>query len=361
MQSLKAAIRNFFLLPEKEINDSRRLHFVDGFRALALLLMVSTHGFKAWIEPSLWTGTPLLLKNYATRIPGAVFFFLVGVSYIMARDAKLRKGLSDKGVLLSFFKRSLQLLIFAYLYKAIDLIFGVPWKYINIWLVDVLNIIAVSLAGIALLDFLRKRLGLSNTFWPLAAIAAVAVEPFVFWLHFPAWFPDQILWYLQGVSPNAYFTLFPYMGLAVFGSAAGEILTKREFDRPFLGLSKLALYPIAAAIFFQLFALVSPFDQLKIERIAYFMKGLVLLLIGLWVSYHFQKKIGFGPLLILGSYTMIGYWFHAKWEFVYYQKALFKMDWSGAGWLLLKTYITTIIVVLAYAKIKRQIIKRKKR
>jgi len=360
MQSLKTAVRNFFLLPEKEITDNRRLHFVDGFRALALLLMVSTHGFKAWIEPSLWTGTPLLIRTYSTRIPGAVFFFLVGISYVLARNGKLKKGQSSAQILWAFIKRGAQLLCLAYVYKAIDIVFGVPWQYIKIWLVDVLNIISISLMTIALVDYIRSRFSGSSFWWFIAAVFAVIGEPIMFAITFPSWFPDPILWYFQGVPPNAHFTLFPFAGLALFGVFAGEELSKRNFSVPFLGLHKIALYPLAAIILCALVEQMNIFKARDVIRVSYFLKGFILLLAGLWLCYKFQKHIGFGPILILGSHTMIGYWFHAKWEFIYYKEHLYTLGWGEAGWLLIKTYIVTIIVVLAYARVKRIIIGRKK-
>jgi uncharacterized membrane protein len=340
--------------------DNRRLHFVDGFRALALLMMVSTHGFKAWVEPSLWTGTPLLIRTYATRIPGAIFFFLVGISYVLSRIGKVQKGQTPNEILSSFLKRGIQLLLLAYVYKAIDMIFGIQWQYIRIWLVDVLNIISVSLIFIAVLDYLLSTFSGSKVWWFIFAVIALIGEPIMFGITFPSWFPDPLRWYFQGVPPNAHFTLFPFIGLAIFGVFAGEELSKRNFDAPFLGLYKIALYPFVTIVLCALIELTDIFETKDVVRVSYFLKGFILLLLGLWLCYKFQKHVGFGPILILGSHTMIGYWFHAKWEFIYYKEYLFKQTWSEAGWLLLKTYLVTVAVVLVYAKIKRHIVKMRK-
>ncbi len=334
------------------MSEKKRLHFVDGFRAVALLIMVSTHGFKAWIEPSHWTSFQLKVLEIVTKAPSAIFFFLVGISYVFARNSRLEKGKSKAEVLRSFIKRGMQLLLFAYLYKAIDLIFGVKWIYINLWLVDVLNIISISLIAVAMFDWFRGKFLHNNIWWFIAALVAILITPAIFKIPMQ-YLPDPVRWYFQGVPPNAYFTLFPFVTYSFFGAFIGEKLSQRKFSQPFIGLYKEALFPVAILVLAFLLQFVGLNIVEKSTKTMFFMKGFILLLIGLWISYNLQEKIGFGPLVVIGSHTMIGYWFHAKWIYIFYGQHIRQLQWNEAGWLLIKTYIATIAVVLLYAKIKK--------
>jgi hypothetical protein len=358
--SILTFLRSFFFLPKEALAKPNRLFFLDGFRSLALAIMVLTHGVKTWIQPALETPFSIMLKSYITRLPGPTFFFQVGTSYILSRNARFRRGMNRRDTWLSYLRRSLVLLGLAYLYKIVDLLFGVKWGEIR-WTVDVLNIIAMSLLLVSTWDYLTWRYSWNRFSYLPAALVIIAISPYMFLFPLPAWLPKQAAWYLQGMPPNAFFTLFPFTAYSFFGAFVVERLLGEDAQKPFLSLPPL-MAGLAGIILFA--ALISQgFEPLGTvaATTVFYMEAFILLLFGLLLCYFFQRFIGFGPLLIIGRHTMIGYWIHAKIVFFYFKPFIGASDWGTSFWLLFKTYLATFLLLLAYDRLKHGILKRKKK
>jgi hypothetical protein len=182
----------------------------------------------------------------------------------------------------------------------------------------------------------------------------------MFLIPLPAWVPNQVAWYVQGLPPNAYFTLFPFAGYSFFGAFVAERLVRGDAEKPLLNFPPViagiaGLMALAVA----LSRLFGPLETLGAATVFY-LQAFLLLLAGTLFCYYFQRTVGFGPLLIIGSHTMIGYWVHAKIVFIYYKRYLGLSDWTTMAWLLVKTYIATFFILLVYHHLKQRWIARRK-
>jgi len=356
----RESIRNFFFLPREALAKPNRLFFLDGFRSMALFFMVFTHGIKNWISPASETPFSLFLKTFITRIPAPSFFFLVGTSYILSRNARLRRGTSRNRAYLFYVRRSVVLFILAYVYKMVDVLFGARWEDIR-WTIDVLNIIAVSLFLVSTWDFLTWRYRWNRFSYLPAALFMIWISPYMFLLPLPSWLSQQAAWYIQGMPPNAFFTVFPFSGYSFFGAFIVERLLQGDAEKPFLNLPPLfggivGLMTLALV----LSRLFDPLGTLAATTVFY-MQAFALLLAGTLACNYFQKFVGFGPLLIVGTHTMIGYWVHAKIVFIYYKRYIGVSDWNTMVWLLIKTYLATFFILLIFDRLKRNWIARKRK
>ncbi len=348
-------IKGFFFLPQEKVQKSSRFYFMDGFRCFALLIMISTHSIKTFIDPSQEGRWSDLYKAIFTKVPGPIFLFMVGAAYILSRNARIRKGWDKSRLLAYYSRRSLILLVLAYIYKLIDIpLFKVSPAHVLWWIIDILNIIAVSLFLVALTDCLLHDHRHRKKIFFLISMGCVVISPIMLNLRFPEWIPNSIAWYLNGKAPNAFFTLFPFLGYPFFGALVAEKISEGGKSVPRFDFERLVYTLLVIFFFSKTMEFLLPNFQKYFFVTAYYAIGYVLLLAGVWLSYQFQRIVGFGPLLIIGSHTMVGYWVHAKMIFLYYSPLRLSQSCSGACWLLFKVYCFTLGVVLIYAYFKRK-------
>lgn len=355
IQFLKSVrFEEYFMIPDDKKKPGRYYH-LDGLRGLALAMMVFTHGMKNWIDPVYMTSFTDTVKSILTKIPAPLFIFLVGTSYVFSRNARLRRGLSEKAVFIYYARRSVFLLFMAYMYRIVDVIFGIPWKYIHWKVVDVLNVIAVSLFLVALFGFVYKKWFRHHIGFMVSATLFVIFAAVFDRVTFPDWIPIWISAYINGVSPNAYFTLFPFTGLVFYGAYMAEGGWLKKSLRSYVLLS--ALLGLLSYLFYSFNDLFAELGLLNavFAKLGYFYAAFSFLTISIWLAKQFQKYAGFGPLLILGSNTMVAYWVHAKIIFIHYGSFLHKSTWTTSFTLLIKTYLLTFFISMTYIFVRDRI------
>ena len=252
------------------------------------------------------------------------------------------------------------LLGFAYLYKIIDMAFGVPWHYIRWWTIDILNAIAFCLGGLAVFDHIFRNKEWVATGYLVCAIVIVLMSPLVAAINFPAWLPEHLRNYINGVPPNSFFPFFKAAHYVFFGAYITHCLTTAPAEKPFTNVlpAAWALGGISAV---SLIAdLVGRGYGFSVVGLVFFYSRLFLIvLLFVWLSYQFQKRVGFGPILLIGSHTMIAYWIHAKIIFIYYRQYLGHTTWAMSFWLLIKVYIMTFVLTFAYINIKKWLLEKR--
>jgi hypothetical protein len=354
-------LRDFFLIPQEKLNPNR-FYFFDGLRAVALLFMVFTHGMKNWINPALETPVTLFFKDILTNIPAPLFLSLVGAAYILSRNARIRKNIPRNLIFRYYLKRSFILLFLAYLYKFIDLVFAVPFPLVLYWRVDILNMISLSLLFLAVIDHLFYRYRWVTTSFLFIAIAFVVPAPFVIASELPSFVPWSLALYFNGKAPNAFFNVFPYAGYVFLGAW----LTQKVIagwplkPAPVIRRLSVALAVVAVAGYF---LKESPCGGLFCDffsNLNQYGRNYLFVIAASWLAFYFQRRVGFGPLLLLGSHTLIAYWIHAKIIFIYYKNYLGVSGWGTAFSLLIKTYVATLILTFAYINLKKWYLARKK-
>jgi len=351
--------KSIFFLPPEEANKKHRLYYLDGFRSIALILMILSHGLKFWINPATASDTVNAYKILLTKLPAPMFFLMVGGSYILSSFARKRKGHSPEAILLFFLRRSAILFLLAFVYKGVDILFLIPWRAICWWDIDVLNIIAISLGLIGIFDYLTRKLSNQSLAFLFIALLSASLHPLLFrpYLDLTGVLPEIPRLYIQGTqAERAWFTIFPYAGYAFFGAWLTKLLMNGLFDkagfRKFIPAAILSLFSLSG------FVLENMATNEILQSIGfktfYFCRAYAMLFISVFLAYLFQKHIGFGPFLIAGSYTMVGYWVHAKVIYLLYNSYGAQCGVGFSFFLLLQTYALTFLVLFGWAAFRRR-------
>jgi uncharacterized membrane protein len=246
---------------------SRRKHWLDWQRGLAVLFMVEVHVLDAWLAPGVERGTAhaVLLMIGGFAAPG--FLYMAGLSQALADAAQERKGVAPGARRLQALRRASWLLGVAYGFRLAEFALGGAWRRPGGWQdllkVDVLNVIAVGLVAAAVLAVGRA----GRTAAILSGLAALAVvlstPPIADALrHYdlpragaavdaaarvaPNPVADVALAYLYGSWPRANFHLFNWVAFLLAGAAVAPLARGAARPLAWLGLGA-ALFALGLA------------------------------------------------------------------------------------------------------------------
>jgi uncharacterized membrane protein len=200
-----------------------RLAFVDMARGLAVVLMLQTHVYDAWLRPELRQTEFFRWSQLVGGLPGAFFLFLMGASVALGREAATDRGAGRAVLIERTLFRAALLLLAAFLFR-LALFAGADHADVDsIFRVDILNCLAVSLALLAPLDLWPGRGARVFTAVGAAACFAIAT-PFVWDGGLVSGRPERIAGYLSGRVPNSTFPIFPWAAYAFAGHAMGSLI-----------------------------------------------------------------------------------------------------------------------------------------
>src|SRR2546428_7581118 len=154
-----------------------RLHFVDGLRGVAIILMVVNHTSRDWMDVSMgWARYHLV---YGSLIwPASIFLFLVGFCLPISYHRR-RESAGVLGDLRKYFRRGIGIIAAGYLLNVIMLPRGPVPPEERFWHGGVLQTIGLSVVLLGpLVPALRRRL----VRWALTGLAVLLYLSFV-WLH----------------------------------------------------------------------------------------------------------------------------------------------------------------------------------
>ena len=200
-----------------------RLAFIDVARGLAVVLMLQTHAYDAWLRPELRPTEFFRWSQLIGGLPGAFFLFLMGVSVALGGEASRDRGAAGARLIRRTLLRAALLLLVAFLFR-LGLFAASDHPEINaIFRVDILNCLAVSLALLAPLDLLPVRGSRVFTAIGVAAWFAITTS-FVWDGGLVTGLPERLAGYLTGRVPNTTFPLFPWAAYAFAGHAMGSLI-----------------------------------------------------------------------------------------------------------------------------------------
>ena len=207
---------------------SLRKHWLDWERGLAVLFMVEVHTLDAWLAPGTGRGA---LHDVLTMIGGFAapsFLFMAGLSQVLGDTALARRGVLPSQRRWKSLSRAVWLLGVAYAFRFAEYMLGGMFRVAGGWQdilrVDILNVIALSLAVSALLVAGVPR-WMHFPATALTAAAIVLATPLVAaWQHAPS----RILDYFFASYPRANFCLFNWAAFLFAGSAVGRIVAERS-------------------------------------------------------------------------------------------------------------------------------------
>jgi hypothetical protein len=205
--------------------------------------------------------------------------------------------------------------------------------------------------------------GLLHRFrWRIPAYFAVSwvfiiLAPFSRSWHFPDFIPWYVSAYINGEKPHAFFTIFPYANYICFGAFVTHHLVHGAMEAPWKNGKALFLGLAAAILAFTVAPHLIPekgfITDTFFPKLAFYAKAQFLLLVGVWVCYRFQERVGFGPLLPAGAHTMAAYWIHAKIIFILFAPFAAAASWPACGGLLVAAYTLTTVLTFGYINLQR--------
>jgi uncharacterized membrane protein len=201
---------------------SSRLAAVDWLRGLAVVLMIQTHLYDAWVSPAGKTTEAYWWTRYLGGIPSRLFLLLVGVSMAIKFEAQIAKHVDHATMARGAAKRGLQIVLLAYLFRLQEYTlagFGGHWY--DLFRIDILNCIGASMVVAAFVA--APRNGRPQIAASLVAAALfIGLGPIIGPAHFPHWLPEPLTAYLGGQRPTAWFPLFPWAAWPLVGIVLGH-------------------------------------------------------------------------------------------------------------------------------------------
>jgi uncharacterized membrane protein len=205
-----------------------RLDAVDWLRGLAVVLMIQTHLYDAWLSPAVKASDAWLWVRFWGGIPARLFLLLVGVSMAIGYERQLEKGVDRTTMVLGTMKRGLQIVVLAYLFRFQEYVLG-GWgdNWRDIYRVDVLNCIGASMIAIAAIAAPRRgRPQIAASL--IAALIFLGLGPVIGPAYFPDWLPKPLTSYIGGQRPMSWFPLFPWAAWPLVGVAIGHVWVRQS-------------------------------------------------------------------------------------------------------------------------------------
>jgi uncharacterized membrane protein len=215
-----------------------RLAVVDWLRGFAVVLMIQTHLYDAWVAPAFKNTQAYHWSRFFGGIPSRLFLLLVGVSLALRFEAQLSKGVRDRA---AFFKpaakRGLEILLLAYAFRLQEYLLGhMQYAWVDLgrsWedlvKVDILNCIGLSMIVVPLLAAPWR----GRPAWGALLLGTaffVGLGPVIGPHALPAFIPRPVASYIGGPRPMAWFPLFPWAAWPLIGVFVGHLWVRGSRD-----------------------------------------------------------------------------------------------------------------------------------
>ena len=302
-------------------------------RGLACVLMFQTHCYDSWLGGDARKSTFLMYSQLLGTLPAPLFLFLAGISFALVIDKLLRKNVSAVDITKTMLRRGAEVFAFGMLFRLQEYVIAWGWApWTDLFRVDILNTIGLSMMLMALVSAVVLRLSKSSWLLASAVLGAATIAlltPLLWTILRPSWLPWPIESYIDGVHnlgvpQPGLFPVFPWTGFAFAGLAAGFVLFgERVRENP------SRIFAIFGLVGPALIAIARWFDHLPLQVYPvydywhtspnFFLMRVGLLLAISWLSYGWCRwglgACGFSPLMQLGQTSLLVYWVHL--EFVY--------------------------------------------
>jgi uncharacterized membrane protein len=294
-----------------------RRRYLDWLRGLAVLIMIEAHTVDAWTRLGDRGGKPFQWALILGGFGAPIFLFLAGVALALASGSRLRKGLSANDVATRARRRAWQIFGLAFLFRLQSwLISGGPFPG-ALLKVDILNIMGLSMLVAAVLWGLGRTSRSRALLLVGGTLALALLTPPLRATPLLSALPGPLEWYLRPAGARTTFTLLPWGGFLLAGTAVGLWLDaardQSEERRVNIALAAigtaLALGGYGASYLPAIYASSSFWTS---SPTFFFLRlGVIIALVPL--AYGWMRVLrGWSPLEQFGLASLFVYWIHVE-------------------------------------------------
>lgn len=210
---------------------NKRYHFIDLFRGWAVLVMIETHVFNAWMDKSLRSSEWFSYLNFINGFVAPSFLFVAGVSFVMVAWNNWHSFTSFNPGYRKQLCRFFVIMLIGFALHLPRLDWSQGWPHIvtedlvSFYQIDVLQTIAISLILLQLLMLWTR--GITVFFIVLFIItwSALLITPFLWQKDFGSSVHPLIANLLNGKN-NPLFPLFPWCVFLWSGGLVGGLFMR---------------------------------------------------------------------------------------------------------------------------------------
>jgi len=335
-----------------------RRGYIDWLRGVSVLIMIEAHTFDAWTRLDARHngvyGWAMIVGGFAAPS----FLFLAGMALALAAGSRLRRGRTPEEVAALARHRALQIFGFAFLFRLQSWVISGGDPAQALLKVDILNIMGLSMLAAAVL-WSVGRSRLDRVTWLVVATAVVAmITPIVRSSPWLSPLPDPIEWYIRPIPGRGTFTLFPWAGFLLAGSAVGLWLdsarTPQDERRLNIAFAAVGLTIALAGYASSFMPPIYRESSVWTTSPTFFFLRLGVLMLSLPVAYAWDKAwVGRSILQEFGRASLFIYWIHVELAYGVLSGPIHKTLTLGQAFV---AYAIFTIALFGAAKLKDQIV-----
>ena len=209
---------------------SRRA-YLDWLRGIAVLIMVEAHLFDSWTRVLDRSERPYRWAIIVGGFGAPFFLFLAGIAVALAIGSRVRKGTTPEDAVRLARRRAWQILGLAFLFRLQSFLISGGAFPQTLLKVDILNVMGLSMLLAAVLWGSGRQRTSRAVSLVAAAVALAMVTPIIRTTPLLASLPYPIAWYFTSVPGSGAFTLFPWSGFLLVGTAVGLWLDRARTEQ----------------------------------------------------------------------------------------------------------------------------------
>lgn len=328
-----------------------RLDFIDWARGIGAAIMLQGHAFHSFTEPGSREHPAYIYSQFVGGMPPAIFLFLTGVTLAFLMDSLERKARPARERIIASLKRARYLFLLAVGFRIQMWLFGLPKPVDDLFKVDVLNCMGVSVALFSVLTLLST---LDRIRWSLGiGMAIAALSPLVTQSAAQNWHP-WLRWYI--VPDVNYFGLFPWAAYLAFGLAIGSafrVVPHHHYSRLMQWLTLLGMALVLVSQYFSNlpFSLYAKAEfWVDSPALVLIKTGVILVLLAFaYVWTYYIAAPGWSWIRQIGTTSLLVYWVHV--ELVYGRWFWFWKESLSVGQAaIMAVLVIALMVALSYVK-----------
>jgi uncharacterized membrane protein len=294
-----------------------RRQYLDWLRGVAVLIMIEAHTVDSWTRAADRTGPAYAWALIVGGFGAPIFLFLAGIAVALAAGSRRRKGLSPSAVSARAQRRGWQIFGLAFLFRFQSWVISRGPFAATLLKVDILNVMGPAMLMSAFLWGLARN---DRTRAALAAGAAILIAmatPLVREWPLLSALPDPVEWYLRPVPGRATFTIFPWAGFLLAGTAIGlwlDAVREPKAERRLNLLLGAIGAGIAVAGYGSSFLpAIYPQTSFWTSSPTFFFLRLGILVIMLPLAFEWTRLWrGWSPVTEFGVASLFVYWIHVE-------------------------------------------------